>query len=94
VTGEPAEPFEVRWATPARRALRRLPEKIATSVIEFVFGPLASNPTRVGRPLRFELEGASSTHRGDFRVVYRIDEPARRVEVLTIGHRADVYRRP
>jgi len=93
VTGGSAAPFEIHWAPPARRALRRLPEKVATAAIEFVYGPLASNPTRVGRPLRFELEGAFSAHRGDYRVVYRIDDQARRVEGLAVGHRADVYRR-
>jgi mRNA interferase RelE/StbE len=93
VTGRSDKPFQVDWATPARRALRRLPEKVATAVIEFVYGPLASNPTRVGRPLRFELEGAYSAHRGDYRVVYRIDEQRRRVLILAIGHRADIYRR-
>jgi mRNA interferase RelE/StbE len=89
----PAEPFEVRWASPARRALRRLPEKVATSAVEFIYGPLAANPYRVGRPLRFELEGRHSAHRGDYRVVYRIDEGRRRVDILAIGHRADSYRR-
>jgi mRNA-degrading endonuclease RelE of RelBE toxin-antitoxin system len=73
--------------------LRRLPGKVATAVIELVYGPLASNPSRVGRPLRFALEGVDSAHRGDYRVVYRIDQPGWRVEVLRIGHRADVYRR-
>ena len=53
MTGEPGAPFEVHWAAPARRALRRLPEKVATAVIEFIYGPLAGNPRRVGRPLRF-----------------------------------------
>jgi mRNA interferase RelE/StbE len=89
----PAEPFEVRWASPARRALRRLPEKVATSAIEFIYGPLASNPHQVGRPLRFELEGKHSAHRGDYRVVYRIDDQRRSVDILAIDHRADVYRR-
>jgi mRNA interferase RelE/StbE len=93
VSGGPGEPFEVHWAAPARRSLRRLPEKVATSVIELVYGPLAANPTRVGRPLRFELEGAYSAHRGDYRVVYRIDDRRHRVQILAIGHRADVYRR-
>jgi mRNA interferase RelE/StbE len=93
VTGEPGAPFEVYWAAPARRALRRLPEKVATAAVEFVYGPLAADPTRVGRPLRFELEGRYSAHRGDYRVVYRIDDRRRRVEVLAIGHRADIYRR-
>jgi mRNA interferase RelE/StbE len=92
VTSRSGAPFEIHWAAPARRALRRLPEKVAAAVVEFVYGPLASNPNRVGRPLRFELEGADSAHRGDYRVVYRIDKQYRRVHVLAIGHRSDIYR--
>jgi mRNA interferase RelE/StbE len=93
LTGEPGAPFEIYWAAPAKRALRRLPEKVAAAAVEFIYGPLAGNPSRVGRPLRFELEGLRSAHRGDYRVVYRIDEGRQRVEVLVIDHRADVYRR-
>jgi mRNA interferase RelE/StbE len=93
VTGEPGEPFDIYWASPARRALRRLPEKVATAAVEFIYGPLAGNPGRVGRPLRFELEGLHSAHQGDYHIVYRIDEERRKVEVLAIKHRADVYRR-
>jgi mRNA interferase RelE/StbE len=93
VTGRSDAPFEIHWAAPARRALRRLPEKGATAAVEFIYGPLASNPSRAGRPLRFELEGIHSAHRGDYRVVCRIDDRRRRVEVLAIAHRADVYRR-
>ena len=93
MTGEPGAPFEIHWAGPARRALRRLPAKVAASAVEFIYGPLAGNPSQVGRPLRFELEGRHSAHRGDYRVVYRIDHRRRRVFILAIGHRADVYRR-
>jgi mRNA interferase RelE/StbE len=93
VTGEPGAPFEIHWAGPARRALRRLPEKVAVSAVDFIYGPLASDPGRVGRPLRFELEGRHSAHRGDYRVVYRIDHRRHRVHILAIGHRADIYRR-
>ena len=90
MTDGPGGPFEIYWAAPARRAL---PEKVATAAIEFIYGPLADNPGRVGRPLRFELEGRHGAHRGDYRVVYRIDDRRRRVEVLAIDHRSDVYRR-
>lgn len=93
MTAEAGAPFEIHWTAPARRALRRLPEKVATAVVEFIYGPLARDPSRVGRPLRFELEGRHSAHRGDFRVVYQIDHPHHRVYVLAIGHRADIYRR-
>jgi mRNA-degrading endonuclease RelE of RelBE toxin-antitoxin system len=85
-------PYEIEWASPARRALERLPERVATAVVEFIYGPLAERPYRVGRPLRFELEGKHSAHRGDYQVIYQIDEPGRRVIVLAIAHRADVYR--
>jgi mRNA interferase RelE/StbE len=63
------------------------------SAVEFIHGPPASNPTRAGRPLRFELEGRHSAYRGDYRVVCRIDRPRRRVNVPAVGHRADIYRR-
>ena len=88
-----AKPYEIAWAAAAMRALERLPERVAVSVIEFIYGPLAENPHRVGRRLRFELEGKHSAHRGDYRVIYRIDDSGRVVLILVIGHRADIYRR-
>ena len=86
-------PYRVDWTAPARRALARLPEKVATAVVEYIYGDLSGNPRRVGRPLRFELEGSYSAHRGDFRVIYEIDDLKRTVSILRINHRADVYRR-
>ena len=89
---EADEPFEIHWAGPARRTLNRLPEKVAAAAVEFIYSALATNPHRVGRPLRFELEGRHSAHRGDYRVVYRVDDRRRRVYIEAIGHRADIYR--
>jgi mRNA interferase RelE/StbE len=87
------ERWSIEWAAPAKRALARLPEKVAAAAVEFIYGPLAEDPGRVGRPLRLELEGRHSAHRGDHRIIYRI-EPERRVVVVeAIGHRADVYGR-
>lgn len=85
-------PFNIEFAAPARRALTRLPEKVAAAAVEFIYGPLAENPQRVGRPLRFDLEGLHSAHRGDHRIIYRIDDRKRVISILTIGHRADIYR--
>lgn len=36
--------------------------------------------------------GLHSTRRGDFRVIYRINEADRRIDVVAIEHRSDVYR--
>ncbi|WP_295696062.1 type II toxin-antitoxin system RelE/ParE family toxin [Lapillicoccus sp.] len=80
---------EITWSPTARRALAKLPEKVGTAVIEFIYGPLARNPHRVGKALRFELEGLHTARRGDFRIVYRITD---NVTILAIEHRADAYR--
>ena len=87
-----ARDFQVAWSTPARRALGQLPEKVATAAVEFIYGSLAANPHRLGKPLKLELEGLYSARRGDYRLIYRIDEQHHRIEVLAIEHRSDVYR--
>ena len=86
------EPFDVAWTATSRRALSRLPEKVGTAVVELGYGPLADNPARLGKPLRFELEGLHSARRGDYRVIYRIDRASHLVEIVAIEHRSDAYR--
>jgi mRNA interferase RelE/StbE len=84
--------FAIAWTTASRRALTRLPEKVATAVIEFLYGSLAASPYRVGKPLKLGLEGLHSARRGDYRVVYRIDDDRRRATIVAIQHRSDIYR--
>jgi mRNA-degrading endonuclease RelE of RelBE toxin-antitoxin system len=67
-------------------------EASAAAIIE-TFHAIASNPRPLGKPLRFELEGLWSARRGPFRIIYEIDESARTITVVAVGHRADVYRR-
>jgi mRNA interferase RelE/StbE len=78
-------------APPARRQIDRLPISVAAAVIE-TLDAIASNPRRLGKPLRFELEGYRSARRGPYRIIYRIDESVRSITILAVGHRADVYR--
>ena len=76
----------------ARRALDvDLPEAVAAACAEFIFGALAENPHRVGKPLRDALEGAYSARRGEFRVVYTIHEDRVVVRVIDVRHRRDAY---
>ena len=86
--------YSVEWTASAQRALARLPEKVALVVVELVYGPLVENPQRLGHPLRYELEGRHTVRRGDYRVVYRIDEARHAVTIEAVAHRSDVYRRP
>ncbi len=70
----------------------RLPAKVAAAAVEFCFGPLAANPHRVGKPLIRELAGQHAARRGEYRVIYRIDDSAGAVHVLRVDHRKDIYR--
>lgn len=86
------EEYAIAWTAPARRTLSRAPEKVASAVVEFCYGSLATNPYRVGKPLRLGIEGLHSARRGDYRVIYRVDDRDHRVDVVAIEHRADAYR--
>ncbi len=87
------ERYAVAWTPSARRDLARVPEKVAPAAVEFIYGSLSANPLRVGRELHPELAGHHSARRGDYRIIYRVDESARIVHVVALDHRADVYRR-
>jgi mRNA interferase RelE/StbE len=84
--------YELRLSRSARRALTEtLPESVAAAVWQFVSGPLLDNPHRVGKRLRYELEGYYSARRGQYRVIYRIDGHEVIVDVIKISHRGDAY---
>jgi mRNA interferase RelE/StbE len=84
--------YEVVLSPRANRAIERdLPEAVAVAVVDFLYGPLAEDPYRVGKPLRLELEGYWSARRGQYRVIYSIHDDQVLVRVVRISHRADVY---
>jgi mRNA interferase RelE/StbE len=78
--------------TAARQLAERLPESAATACVEFLFGPLADDPHRVGAPLRAAFDGQWRARRGEYRVRYRIDDASSVVYVLDVDHRRDAYR--
>jgi mRNA interferase RelE/StbE len=78
----------------APRKCQRLPRTVAAAVLEFCDVALAVNPLRVGKPLFGPLAGCRGARRGTYRIVYRIDEAARLVQVLDIDHRSDTHHRP
>jgi mRNA interferase RelE/StbE len=84
--------YDVGLTPPARRAMARLPEKVAAAIAEFLLGSLAGNPRRVGKELKLDLAGTYVARRGDYRILYEIDDELRRVAVVAIEHRSDAYR--
>ena len=86
----------MRWAvglsSAAIRTLDHLPPRVVPAVIEFIYGALAENPLRVGKPLRDDFAGIYSAHRGAYRVLCEIHEPTHSVTVIRVAGRAEAYR--
>lgn len=85
-------PYRVRLTKRARRRLDALREDVRAAVLESIVGPIADNPRRLGHALEAPLEGQYSARRGEYRILYRIDDDERIIYVLTVGHHRDVYR--
>ena len=85
--------YEIVFTRSAKRALaEELPESVATAAFEFIVGPLAENPQRVGKRLREPLAPLSSARRGQYRVLYLIDDDRVVVQVVTVSHRLRTHR--
>lgn len=74
------------------KGFRRLPEKAAAAIVEFVTGALAGNPCRLSKPLTNELTGLRTARRGDYRVLFTLDTEAHVLYVHRTEHRSDLYR--
>jgi len=60
--------------------------------LESIFGPIAENPNRLGKPLIGELEGLWSARRGGCRIIYEILEDEQIVLIHRVQHRRYAYR--
>ena len=84
---------EIEITPEGLRHLNRPPDKVRAAVHATIFGSIAESPQRAGKPLRGELEGLYSARRGEFRVIYEIDEAAGVVLVHRAKHRRSSNRR-
>ncbi len=86
-------PYSVQLSRQARRSLsENLPLDVAIAATETIQHAIAVNPSRVGKPLDEPFDGYYSARRGTYRILHRIDEAKRVVEIHSIRHRRDAYR--
>jgi mRNA interferase RelE/StbE len=90
---EQSSPYTVLLSRQARRNLsENLPVDVAIAATETIERAIAVNPARIGKPLDEPFDGYYSARRGTYRIIYRIDEAKRVVEIHSIRHRRDAYR--
>ena len=83
--------YAVVFARSARKELQNLDPQVARRIVRQIEA-LAADPRPSGV---VKLEGATDLWRirvGQWRVVYRISDSDRLVDVVAVRHRSDVYR--
>ena len=84
-------PYRLELETRALKELKSLPRE-RRELISDVLDDLERNPRPPGAK---KLSGADGwrVRKGDYRVLYTVDDASRSVRVYRIGHRREVYRR-
>jgi mRNA interferase RelE/StbE len=83
--------YSVAIKKSAERELRTLPKGDLRRVVDRIRG-LAETPRPHGNE---KLSGQEwyRIRQGDYRIVYAIDDEARTVDIVKIGHRREVYKK-
>lgn len=84
--------WRVESSPAAVRSVARLPEKVATAVVQFVTMTLPADPHRMSKPLQGNLAEWRVARRGDYRVTLQILDEDDVILIGGIDHRVDVYR--
>jgi mRNA-degrading endonuclease RelE of RelBE toxin-antitoxin system len=81
--------YRLVYAAACRRQILRLAPPL-TPLIKRAVELLAQEP-HTGKRLERDLAGYLSLRARRYRVIYRVDENTRTVEIHYIGHRRDIY---
>lgn len=84
--------YAVKFTAASKRHLNRLPEGVRAAALATICGPIRENPLRTGKPLAGGLNGFRSARRGDYRIIYVVNEHDGIVIIHRVQHRRDVYR--
>ena len=83
-------PYTVLIKRSAEKALDRLPDQIHDNIVKRLIS-LRHNPRPPGTKKLYGQEGYR-IRAGDYRILYLIDEKEKKVEIVSVGHRREVYR--
>ena len=68
-----------------------LPSKVKELIKRAIEERLMISPIELGKPLRYSLKGHRRLRVSDYRIVYRIEEIEKKIIMIAIKHRKDIY---
>ncbi len=84
--------YKVVYLDSVEEDLKKLDKTTIKKVLSRIETYLASDPKKLGKPLKGEFQGYWRYRWGDYRVIYKISEKEILIIVLRISHRREVYR--
>ena len=84
--------YKIEWKKSASKELKQLDRLVIPKVVKAV-EKLATNPTPPGGR---KIRGSEHTYRirlGEYRIIYSIKSNVLVIEVISVGHRKEIYRR-
>lgn len=81
--------FKIKLSAKAKRELKNL-SKLDKLRVGEIIEELKEDPL-IGKPLKRELSGRYSYRVGTYRVIYKVNQEDKIVQVLSAGHRGVVY---
>lgn len=85
-------PYQVQLETAARREFLALASDVQAHLAE-VIADLIKDPRPPGVKRLVGRHGYR-IRKGNYRILFTVDEAAKTISIFRIGHRRDVYRRP
>jgi mRNA interferase RelE/StbE len=84
--------YKVVYLDQIEEDLKHLDKSTAKKILKRIETYLASDPQRLGKPLKGEFQGYWRYRWGDYRIIYKISQEEILILVLRISHRKQVYR--
>jgi len=84
--------FEVRWHEKAVKDLKTLDKETCRRIIDKVKNYLSKKPIKLSKSLKGRFQGLYRYCIGDYRVIFVLDYEKRKLRVLAVNHRKNIYK--
>ncbi len=84
--------FNIIWHEDAIEDLKKLDKSVSRRIINKVKNHLIKNPKKLGKPLKGQFKGLLRYRVGDYRVIFILDYETKKLIILAVNHRKNIYR--
>jgi mRNA-degrading endonuclease RelE of RelBE toxin-antitoxin system len=84
-----AEKFKLIYADTSRKQIKKL-NPLLKPIVKAKIERISANP-HIGKLLEKELSGYLSFRAKRYRIIYKVEQDTKTIEIHYIGHRKDIY---